>query len=89
MKCPHCSAKVGVFSAPMRRFGRDKSCPACGGAVRVESSLAVILIGLALAFVMGWLFSAYDVPKPWRSVGVGLAVAVILTASWRLRKRPA
>ena len=86
MKCPHCSAKVGVFSAPMRRFGKNKACPACGGSVQVYSSLGVILVGLALTFVMGWIFSAYDVPRPWRSIGVGLAAGVILAASWRLRR---
>jgi hypothetical protein len=54
--------------------------------VQVYSSLGVILIGLALTFVMGWILSAYDVPRPWRSVGVGLAVGAILIASWRLRR---
>jgi hypothetical protein len=86
MKCPHCSAKVGVLSAPMRRFGKNKACPACAGPVQVYSSFRVILIGLALTFMMGWIFSAYDVPGLWRSVGVGLAVGAIFIASWRLRR---
>ncbi|MEN3294526.1 MAG: hypothetical protein V7642_3779 [Burkholderiales bacterium] len=46
MKCPHCSAKVGLFSKEMNKLGK-KVCPHC------EKGVKVVLIhsNFALGFV--------------------------------------
>jgi endogenous inhibitor of DNA gyrase (YacG/DUF329 family) len=36
MKCPHCEAKVSIFSKAMNRAGKTKNCPHCGKPVKVS-----------------------------------------------------
>ena len=47
MKCPHCSASIGLFSKEMNDLGRSKVCPHCGKGVKV----GIIHTRFALAFI--------------------------------------
>lgn len=47
MKCPHCSASIGLFSKKMNEIGKSKACPDCGKGVK----LALINTRFALAFI--------------------------------------
>lgn len=47
MKCPHCSASIGLFSNEMKELGKSKSCPHCGSGVK----LGVIHTKFAAAFI--------------------------------------
>jgi hypothetical protein len=56
MKCPHCNQTVGVFSKALNRFGRNKTCPHCGGAIRlhfdVKTGAVWFVVALFLAFLL-------------------------------------
>lgn len=47
MKCPHCSASIGLFSKEMTELGKSKVCPSCGKGVKV----GIIHTRFALAFI--------------------------------------
>jgi len=47
MKCPHCSATIGLLSKEMNKFGKTKACPHCGKGVK----LSIIHTRFALAFI--------------------------------------
>jgi hypothetical protein len=47
MKCPHCSATIGLFSKEMNALGKSKTCPHCGKGVK----LGLIHTRFALAFI--------------------------------------
>ena len=47
MKCPHCSASIGLFSKEMNNLGRSKVCPHCGEGIKV----GIIHTRFALAFI--------------------------------------
>lgn len=46
MKCPHCSADIGLFSKEMNQLGKSKACPHCRKGVK----LSLIHTRFALAF---------------------------------------
>jgi hypothetical protein len=47
MKCPHCQARIGLFSDEMKTLGRARTCPRCGGGVE----MAILPGRFTLAFV--------------------------------------
>lgn len=47
MKCPHCSASIGLFSKEMNALGKSKICPHCSKGVKI----ALISTRFALAFI--------------------------------------
>lgn len=86
MKCPHCSAPVSVFDAPLHRFAADRKCPQCGGAIRMGSSIGTLLIGIALSFALLWVLSVMEAPPFWRSMATTMAIVVVLMSAMRLGK---
>lgn len=55
MKCPHCSASVGLFSKEMNALGKSKICPHCRKAVKLGLSngkFAAAFIPIAIVAVV-------------------------------------
>ena len=51
MKCPHCSADIGLFSPEMSALGQSKTCPACGQPARLGLRRGRFAIGVAAVAV--------------------------------------
>jgi hypothetical protein len=47
VKCPHCSASIGLFSKEMNELGKSKSCPHCRSGVKI----GLIHTRFAMAFI--------------------------------------
>jgi len=47
MKCPHCSASIGLLSKEMNGLGKTRTCPYCGKGVK----LGLIHTRFVLAFL--------------------------------------
>jgi len=55
MKCPHCSARVSLFSKEMNQVGKSKVCPHCGKGVKIaliHSRFAMTFIPIAGAAII-------------------------------------
>ena len=82
MQCPHCNETIGMFSKEMNRFGRDKTCPNCGKAVRLILSfkvLAMLLIpAIMLIFILKQVLVKYGL-NPAMVTGVVSGLTVVLS----------
>lgn len=70
MKCPHCREPVGLFGRRLqkvRRIGRRRTCPDCGGPIvmsydwEVLIVLAVLGFAVAIAGVYLWLHTGHAI----------------------------
>jgi hypothetical protein len=57
MKCPHCSAGIGLFSSEMTALSQSGSCPHCGKGVKlglVNGRFALAFLAIAtMAILLG------------------------------------
>ena len=57
MKCPHCSASIGLFSKEKNEIGKSKVCARCGKGVKfglIHTRFALAFIPIAVgAIVLG------------------------------------
>lgn len=79
MKCPHCGAKVGVFSKAMNRAGRTKECPHCSQAVKLRLNVARFA-GVFFAVAIGASFLGMG-----GSIAMGAAGALAALAGMDLK----
>jgi len=55
MKCPHCSARMSLFSKEMNAIGKSKTCPHCGKAVKLglnTTKFTVAFISIAVVVIL-------------------------------------
>lgn len=74
MKCPHCSAKIGVFSKAMNQSGKTKNCPHCGHSVKLSLLLGRFFV-VFLAMVIVLMLLGLNIPI---ACGISGVAATIL-----------
>jgi hypothetical protein len=55
MKCPHCSADIGLFSKEMAELGKANVCPRCRKSVRIgirQGRFALAFFSIALLSIL-------------------------------------
>ena len=81
MQCPHCAKDVSLFAKELNRMGKVKSCPHCGGAVKLRLdwkrylawALPLVVVAIVLKPVLGY-------------VGTGMAVAFAMVMAMGLER---
>jgi len=78
MRCPHCAARIGLFSDEMKQLGSTRACPRCGRGVvlgvrplRFALGFAAVA-GLALAFGVSGSVAAGVAGGVGAAAGLGL-----------------
>ena len=81
MKCPHCDAKISVFSPAVNKSsgGALRSCPTCGKGFKLSVAKGrFVLICLPLMFL-----SIFLLQESLTWVGIAVAATVAALASWK------
>jgi len=81
MKCPHCAARVGLFSDAAKTIAKDKACPHCGRPVEMGVRFLPFTAGFA-AVAVAALVAGVSGP-----VSAGVAGGVGAIAGFGLKKR--
>lgn len=56
MKCPHCKAKVSIFSRALNKFGKIKLCPKCNKKIKLSTNWKKLAILFVPALIMWIVF---------------------------------
>ena len=82
MKCPSCSAKIGVFSKALNTFGKIKKCPVCHNRFQLRIRWKWLLILLIPSFILkllvGGFFEALGVPIIFGNIAVMLILIMLV-----------
>ena len=81
MKCPHCSAKIGLFSEEMKEVGKSGLCPKCNKAIKVGVIPLRFLAGFVPVAIASILLGVSGPLAAGIAGGVGGAVGIGLKRS--------
>ena len=76
MKCPHCSARIGLFSKEMNALGKTRICPHCQKAVKLGVVHSRFLLGFVPVAVVAILLGLSGPLAAGLAGGVGAAFAL-------------